>query len=267
MSRDFKERLYRDYYATHVRPRKAPLDTKRLTSIAKSMEFQFGEFLPTDQSARVLDVGCGSGGLVNWLQQRGFANAGGIDLSEDQIKTGTELGIANLQLESLEEHLQRPSRRYDVIFLRDVLEHIERDEVLDFLDLCHDGLTDGGRIIVQVPNGSSPFFGRVRYGDFGHSLAFTASSLSQLFRLTGFTNFRFKPFESRPVRMPPHRRLFTAKGLKLTIRQLSWRMVRTFYRFLLFAELGSWDHIVTYNLIACAEKRSPGDRKQEGHGI
>lgn len=153
----------------------------------------FREFLPENRESPILNVGCGSGALVWWLHSRGYANAAGIDLSQDQIAAGHALEIVNLFNEGLAEHLERCASRYSLIFLRDVIEHIAPDELLDFMDLVHSALGSEGRMVLQTPNASSPFFGRVLYGDFSHEHAFTASSLSQIPLLSGFEGLCSNP--------------------------------------------------------------------------
>jgi 2-polyprenyl-3-methyl-5-hydroxy-6-metoxy-1,4-benzoquinol methylase len=262
MSKSFKERIYRDYYRLHVLPRKGPLTPKKLASAAKSFDLHFGEFLPEDKTSAILDVGCGSGSLVWWLQSRGFQQAAGIDLSPDQIEAGRSLSIANLHLESLPEHLERVGRdRYRLVFLRDVLEHLEPAEVLDFLDQVRTALAPGGHLVIQTPNGASPFFGRVLYGDFSHERAFTATSLSQILLLTGFEEFKFKPFEPRLPKLT-WRSIRSPRSWRDLRRALAWKLVKRFYRFLIYAEIGEGDVIVTYNLIASARRgTTPPDPK------
>ena len=248
-----KKRIYRDYYRLHILPRKGPLTKKRLISSAKTFDLHFGEFLPQNRESPLLDVGCGSGALVWWLHSRGYANAAGIDLSQDQIAAGHALNIVNLFNEGLTEHLERCATRYSLVFLRDVIEHIAPDELLDFMDVVYSAVSLEGRVVLQTPNASHPFFGRVLYGDFSHEHAFTAASLSQILLLSGFDRPAFKPFEPR---LPPFRwrRFVSPRGWRDLRRVLAWSLVKRFYRFLLRAEFGDGDHIVTYNIIACAAK-------------
>jgi 2-polyprenyl-3-methyl-5-hydroxy-6-metoxy-1,4-benzoquinol methylase len=253
MSANYKERIYRDYYRLHILPRKGPLTKKQLLSAAKTFDFHFREFLPADRERPILDVGCGSGSLVSWLHSRGHTHAAGIDLSEDQIAAGRALEIPNLHNESLTDHLRRYEQRYALVFLRDVIEHIEPAGVLDFLDQVNSALAPGGKLVIQTPNGASPTFGRVLYGDFSHERAYTSTSLAQVLLLAGFENAVFKPFEPR-LASPSLRALVTPRRWKELRRAIAWSFVKRFYTFLLRAELGDGDHIVTYNIIACATK-------------
>jgi len=161
-----KKRIYRDYYRLHILPRKGPLTKKRLISSAKTFDLHFGEFLPQNRESPLLDVGCGSGALVWWLHSRGYANAAGIDLSQDQIAAGHALNIVNLFNEGLTEHLERCATRYSLVFLRDVIEHIAPDELLDFMDVVYSAVSLEGRVVLQTPNASHPFLGGYSTGIF-----------------------------------------------------------------------------------------------------
>ncbi len=97
-------------------------------------------------------------------------------------------------------------------------------------------------MIIQVPNAESPFFGRIRYGDFTHEMAFSTSSLQQLLQVMSFTQIR--TFAVEPA----------ITNTKSLLRFYLWKMVERFYKLLLFAELGSGSRIVTQGIIAVAIK-------------
>ena len=100
-------------------------------------------------------------------------------------------------------------------------------------------------MIVQVPNAESPFFGRIRYGDFTHEMAFTRSSIAQLFNVLGFEDLRVYPTEP------------AISGVGSLGRAALWAAVKAFYRVLLYAELGRGQWIFTQGLIAVG--RVPAD--------
>ena len=93
--------------------------------------------MPEDKKAEIIDLGCGNGGFVYWLQQIGYQNAEGIDISAEQIEAGQKLGIKNIRQADIKEFLitQLPNN-YDVIFMRDILEHFNKEEILDVLETC-----------------------------------------------------------------------------------------------------------------------------------
>lgn len=234
----YKERFYESYTSTHVTPRKGAAALERFRAEFPAWDKHFGHLLPTDREVRILDVGCGRGGMVYWLNQRGYPNAEGIDLSLEQVETARRLGICNVRQADLTDFLGSRSDSYDVLMLRDVLEHFPRERVVEVLQLCRAASRPGGTVIVQVPNAESPFFGRIRYGDFTHELAFTSTSITQLFNVVGLGDARVYPTE--PV----------IAGVRSLGRAILWGAVKSLYRILLFAELGRGKWIFTQGLIA-----------------
>ena len=261
-SADYKARIYESYYETHILPRKGPVTHKQLKGALKVFDLHFASFLPDNPQAEAVDLGCGSGKLVYWLHERGLTRARGVDGSAGQIAAGQALGIDNLYVADLSEYLADVATTFDVIFMRDVLEHLQKREVLPTLDLCQRALKPGGRLVVQVPNGASPMVGRVLYGDFTHEVAYTETSLSQLFLLAGFDDCQFRPFLPyiTPLRW---RSVLSPTGRKAIRRWLAWKSAEKLYEFLIYAEVGKGSTITTFNLIAAATKPSIDGPKDE----
>jgi SAM-dependent methyltransferase len=131
----------------------------------------------------------------------------------------------------------------DAIIAYDVIEHLTKDELITVTDEVARVLKPGGRWIIHVPNGLSPFVGVMTYGDLTHELAFTPESLTQLFLSSGFHSLDV--FEDPPA----------VHGWKSTLRAVLWRLVRQVYRLILAVETGSTEHrVFTMNLIAVAVK-------------
>lgn len=234
----FKNEFYRSYTSTHVNHRKGEAALERFQAEFPAWKKHFGHLLPSSRQARILDVGCGRGGMVYWLNQLGYLDAEGVDLSREQVETARRLGISRVRQADLTEYLYDRPAHYDTLILRDVMEHFTREQILEVLELCRTALRPGGTVIVQVPNAESPFFGRIRYGDFTHELAFTSSSIIQLFNVLGFEDLRVYPTEP------------AITGIRSLGRAALWGAVKAFYRILLFAELGHGSWILTQGLIA-----------------
>jgi 2-polyprenyl-3-methyl-5-hydroxy-6-metoxy-1,4-benzoquinol methylase len=239
---NYRTRLYSAYTSSHVVPRKGELTEATLRLQSVHWEQTFRDFLPVDRGARIIDVGCGYGSIVWWLHQIGYSHAEGIDISAEQIALGNELGVSKIETRDARALLRERPAYYDTVFARDVLEHFPKAEVLDLLDVIYGSLKHGGLLIIHTPNAESPFGMRVRYGDFTHETAFTASSLSQLLRVTGFETLDIYP--SEPAR----------HGWKSRCRFLLWKIVQAGYRFLITIESGKGRWIVTQNLIAVARR-------------
>ena len=100
--------------------------------------------------ARVLDVGCGRGVVLNPLAERGFEVAGVEITSEAAVGLDprVELRVAERLAEAA-----FPEAHFDQIIVWHVLEHLA--DPFEMLTECHRLLRPGGRLIVAVPNYSS----------------------------------------------------------------------------------------------------------------
>lgn len=127
----------------------------------------------------------------------------------------------------------------------DILEHLEKQEVLNLLDHVHRVLTDKGILIIHVPNGAGVFGSKVRYGDFTHQSAYTSKSIHQILYACCFQSIQV--FEDKP----------TIHGIKSFIRYALWHILTIPFRLLLIAENGTTNHILSQNMLVKAEK-SPG---------
>ena len=240
---NYREKLYSNYVSAH---------TSHLYGIATidGIKEQFpvwrryyGRFLPKDMTSRLLDVGCGNGGFIYWLQQMGFINAVGIDISPEQVEGAKKLGIINnIKCVDLTHFLEGREGYYDVIFARDVIEHFTKDEIMDVLSLIFNSLKLGGTVVIQVPNAQNLISAGLRYSDFTHEVAFTKDSLSQILRAAGFNEVAFYPTGPVP------------KGIRSSIRFVLWKMIEKVFRFYMLIETGSSEGIFTQNIIAVAVK-------------
>ncbi|MEQ1855562.1 MAG: class I SAM-dependent methyltransferase [Longimicrobiales bacterium] len=238
---DYREAFYAAYATTHNVPRKGALTLERLTALRPVWEAHYGALLPSDRSARVLDAGCGDGALLWWLQASGF-QAVGVDVSGEQAEIARSLGVRDVMVSPIDVYLERHAGVFDVILMRNVLEHFAKDELLRVLELVRECLAPGGLLVAQVPNAQSPFAGRIRYGDFTHELAFTDRSLNQLLTVCGFASIRCQP-------VPPVHR-----GPTGPFRQAWWKAVQFLYRSMLAAEVGGWPSVVTLDIIVAAQR-------------
>jgi 2-polyprenyl-3-methyl-5-hydroxy-6-metoxy-1,4-benzoquinol methylase len=240
---EFKEQFFQRYVSTHIIPRKGRPTIAEFRKKAVLYEKQLGGFIPQNKASKVIDIGCGSGALVWWLQQKGFKNVTGIDASDEQISTGKDLGVPNLVTSCAFKYLREFAYDIDLVVARDVLEHFQKNEALELCQLTAKVLRRGGGFLVQVPNAESPFFGRIRYGDLTHDAAYCVSSLNQLLRMAGFSEVQCYPV--RPA----------GSGYKSFVRSMLWRLIETAMKLCLYAEIGSdaMNSIVTQDLIAVGQ--------------
>lgn len=199
--------------------------------------------LPAQRDVEILDLACGNGRLLYNLRACGYTRLTGVDISPEQVAVAHRLGLSEVQCGDLMPWVQaQAAASYDVVCLMDILEHLEKPDVLALLDEVHRVLRPGGLLVAHAPNGAGLFGMRVRYGDFTHVLAFTEQSMQQVLRACVFTDIRC--LETRPV----------AHGLKSAIRLVLWTVLTAPMRLLLAAETGVTRHILSQNLLVTARK-------------
>jgi SAM-dependent methyltransferase len=101
----------------------------------------------TDKHARILDIGCAGGPLLNELKQQGFGNAAGADFSAEAVAKCKARGLQAYQMDA--QSLDFKPNSFDILIASDSLEHLEKDE--QALANWFRILKPGGRIIVFVP--------------------------------------------------------------------------------------------------------------------
>ncbi len=238
--RDYRTDFYDRYRSTHVGPRKgeATLDGHRRRF--GKWDRVIGPHLPESKQARIVDCGCGSGPIVAWLVERGYSNAMGIDGSPEEVAAARALGLP-VERAELVDFLGTRAASFDLVILRNVIEHFHKPEIVEILRATRESLRPGGRVFIQVPNAEALFGARLRYADFTHEIAFTRSSIAQVLRVCRFD-------EVRVGALPPGFRGW---------RGLLWRAVERFYRAMLYAELGKTECILTQDLFAVATRAAP----------
>ena len=242
MSQDLRKRLYDAYVSGGQSV--APETLEGLASRAPFLRHLVATTFPEDRDAKVMDLGCGHGALVHFAREAGYRDVRGIDVAAEQVEAARRLGIQGIEQGDLLTGLgELPAGSCDVVVAFDVMEHFGKDELLSLVDGVHRVLKPGGRWILHVPNGESPFVGSVLHGDLTHELAFTRDSLPQLLLASSYSEVRC--FEDPPV----------AHGLVSSLRLIVWRLVSLVLRLVAAAETGSGrGAIFTRNLLAIAIK-------------
>lgn len=239
---NYRQRLYEQYLKTHFSAIRE-ISIEACEEQRRFFRAYFSRFLPENRNAKTLDVGCGYGAFLYFMQKEGYRDVQGVDISPEQIAAARKLGIPDVYCENLRVFLQKHTNELDCITAFDVLEHFPKGEVLPLLDAVYHALKPGGMFILQTPNGASPFCGRIRYADFTHEFALTRESVSQIFGIAGFVDIQVYP--TGPV----------VHGLWSAGRWVLWWVIGLLLSLYLVTETGVFrGHILTQNLIAVARK-------------
>jgi 2-polyprenyl-3-methyl-5-hydroxy-6-metoxy-1,4-benzoquinol methylase len=248
----YRQRLYESYISSHVAHVRS-FSPELLESERPVWSYLYKRFLPKDLDARILDLGCGYGAFLNFLQKDGFKNSEGVDVSPEQIAKAQELGLDNVTCDDAMNFLRQRPAQYDCVVAIDVIEHFPKEEAFALLEAVNNCLRPGGTVLIQCPNGDSPFAGRHLYGDFTHEFALTSRSAKQIFEATGFDEVGVYPVD--PVVL----------GISSALRNAAWKLISRALSLYLAVETGVMGgHILTQNLIATAKKPYPHDQPEIG---
>lgn len=203
--------------------------------------------LPEDFEARILEIGCGSGRNIKAIQEIGYSNAYGIDISKEQIEYALDkLNLKNVSQQEPINFLSGKNNSYDAILLIDVLEHLDLEYSVELINIIRSSLKKGGVFIIQVPNALSPLSPHL-YGDITHLRAYTSLSMEQHLRLGGFTEMKHKE-------LPPN-----SKGVVSIIRRLIWffcfKPVITAFMLAAYGGRINKDRVYTANMLTVAYKK------------
>ncbi len=237
---EYKEKLYTKYVDSHLAPRKGKdyhrLDRKTFISFNQRFKKHVLKF----KNKIVVDLGSGSGHLLSWLKELDFTNLKGVEINSQLTKFyPTSIKYDNADIIS---YLNNPNEA-DLIILKDVLEHFNKDEAFKILENIYKSLNHNGRLIIQVPNAESPLFGRVLFGDYTHEQSFTATGLLQVLTAIGFTDIKINSY-------------FPAVyNFSSLLRYLYFRFISILYYLLILSETNIKDRFVSMNIIVIANKK------------
>ena len=178
---------------------------KRLDLIKRYVDFK---------GKKVLDVGSGIGMYSGKFLEEG-AEVFGIDIDKENIKIAKELFPKAHFLLSQSESLPFQDDFFDIVFLNEVLEHVQDDRKT--IQECLRVLKKRGRVIIFSPNRLFPFETHGIY-----------LGKKYIYRNIPFVNWL--PLRIRNI-FCPHVRIYTARNLKdlFTGEKVSFEIVSYVY--------------------------------------
>lgn len=102
--------------------------------------------LAIPRSSRLLDIGCGAGQEFKWMA--GFGKVEGLETHPPTCAVARQTGN-EVHLGDVEKGTDFPAASFDLIFMLDVLEHLEKDGPV--LAECRRLLKPGGHLLITVP--------------------------------------------------------------------------------------------------------------------
>ena len=149
---------------------------------------QYACYLPVirealEQGGRVLDIGCGAGEWLHYLQAHDIP-ALGIDPEPLEVERATRDGLVVQQADA-EEFLRSGDEQFAAITLLQVIEHLPPDTLYNTLEACLRRLRPGGVLMVETVNLRHPLAFNGFYTDPTHQKPLADNYLGFLMQWVG----------------------------------------------------------------------------------
>lgn len=227
----YRQRIYENY-GKNFQDANSSFDRLASARWGRARNYHLRRWIPKDKNAKIVDLACGGGRLLDFFVRQGFGRVEGVDISTDQVELSRQV-VTKVTQANVIEFLESRPRKFDLITGFDIVEHFYKDEVMHFLDAAYAALNVGGRLILQTPNAECPWGAHHRYNDFTHEVGFNPNSLGRLLSLVGFGSVQSRECDPVPW----------GYSVSSSIRYLLWQGIRA--------------GLMVYNII---ETGSTGDR-------
>lgn len=138
---------YKDYYNQEYVEKYAQKEGEgRIEKILENIEF--------NRTQEILDVGCGNGFLAMLIADKVHKYIG-IDISKEFINDAKErVTFRNCSFKKVElrDFARNSNKKFDLIFLLDVTEHVPDYDLLPILKDCIKLLKPKGQLVMHTPN-------------------------------------------------------------------------------------------------------------------
>jgi cyclopropane fatty-acyl-phospholipid synthase-like methyltransferase len=206
--------IYNNYYSQYYL-KEARFDKSLYEKESKRLSVFMKNLLPDNKNVRILEIGCGVGFLLYFMQKQGYADLYGVDLSEEAVKLCrshvTDKVLVGSAVDFLKLNIDR-GETYDVIILFDTLEHFNKSDIIEIFNCSFSLLRSDGKLLIKVGNMSHLLGHQLFYHDFTHLSGFTEVSLRHLYFQAGFQKIKF--IEQRPVLLRSKIKFFFGRCLQ-----------------------------------------------------
>ncbi len=167
---------------------------KGYTTLYKFYKYNYLGHIPDSRDSNILVISCGPGYFVDMLNRNGYKNVLGIDSFPEKIELAKQRNL-NCQTIDAFGHLNSTAdNTYDAVFCEQELNHLTKEEIIEFLKLAHSKIKPGGRLISHALNGANPITGSEALAqNFDHYNTFTEYTIKQVLEYTGFQDIKVIP--------------------------------------------------------------------------
>ncbi len=153
----------------------------------KDLDVSYKKHLPKDKSAKIMDFGCGTGRVLNYLSEKGFSNLYGADIDTSNFDELEKAGFKLSSIKNAQAYLKSVANTFDYIIAKDVIYYFDSKEIEIIMQLMYGALKPNGKILIEIFNGSTITGPYVKYKDIYIQLILTEHSLKSLLKNAGFT--------------------------------------------------------------------------------
>lgn len=131
---------------------------------------EFTDLTDASPSMAVLEIGCGTGLFLRYLEAREYREIVGIDMDENLAEALADVKRSEIYFGDVTAVLknQLAGRKFDRIVMLDVAEHLQLDVLVSLMKRLRDHINKDGRLLLRVPNIESPWGLKMFYGSFDH---------------------------------------------------------------------------------------------------
>ena len=166
---------------------------KGYTTLYKFYKYNYLRYIPENRNSSILVISCGPGYFVDMLNRNGYKNVLGIDSFPEKVRHAYHRQL-NCMVDEAFRHMETTSNSYDAIFCEQELNHLTKDEILEFLGLARNRIKPGGTLIVHTLNGANPITGSEALAqNFDHYNTFTEYTLRQVLEYSNFQDIKVIP--------------------------------------------------------------------------
>ncbi len=157
-------------------------------------KYNYLRHIPAEKSANILVISCGPGYFVNMLKQEGYTDVTGIDSTEAQITWAKKKDLSCRQARAFEYLESMDDSSLDAIFCEQEINHLTKEEIVAFLQLCHRKLKSRAKLVCHALNGANPVTGAEALAqNFDHYNTFTEYTMTQILEYCGYQEVNVFP--------------------------------------------------------------------------
>lgn len=136
---------------------------------------------------RVLELGCGTGLFLAYLERMGVADFQGVEMDPKARNYMPSTIAGRVQTATFEDFLgSYGGQPFDRIVLLDVFEHFDPGEGVALLRKLAGLLAEDGRIVLRIPNMASPWGLQFQFNDLTHKGQYAPGNIRQLAMAAGY---------------------------------------------------------------------------------